>query len=166
LQQKEEKVSGTLSPCRRAPGGRHEVSLAPPRPAETRAGAGCGGVIAWGPGRDVGAGPRRAQTHAEAASLGGHGAAATQGRKVVATKITGSVKWYNAKNNYGFITRDDTGEDLFVHRTAIKRNNPKNYLQSVGDGEVVQFDIVILIVRQLWHMQTSLYVYYNLLICC
>ena len=62
--------------------------------------------------------------------------------EVIATKITGTVKWYNVKNNYGFITRDDTGEDLFIHRTAIKRNNPKNYLQSVGDGEVVQFDVV------------------------
>uniref|UniRef100_A0A8U7M7E7 Uncharacterized protein n=1 Tax=Corvus moneduloides TaxID=1196302 RepID=A0A8U7M7E7_CORMO len=117
---------------------------------------------------DGNAGPRRAQTRAGAAPVGGRGAAATRGPgsdigvgeaaatrdqqprrtckhvigEVVATKITGTVEWYNVKNNYAFITRDDTGEDLFIHRTDIKRNNPKNYLQSVGDGEVVQFDMV------------------------
>ena len=63
--------------------------------------------------------------------------------EVVATRITGTVKWFNVKAGYGFITRDDTNEDVFVHRTAIMNNNPGKAVASVGDGEFVEFDVVI-----------------------
>jgi len=62
--------------------------------------------------------------------------------KVIATQVTGTVKWFNVRNGYGFINRNDTKEDVFVHQTAIKRNNPKKYLRSVGDEEVVEFDVM------------------------
>uniref|UniRef100_A0A8C6ETF9 CSD domain-containing protein n=1 Tax=Marmota marmota marmota TaxID=9994 RepID=A0A8C6ETF9_MARMA len=62
-------------------------------------------------------------------------------KKVIATKVLGTVKWFNVRNGYGFINRNDTKKDVFIYQTAIK-NNSRKYLHSVGDGETVEFDVV------------------------
>lgn len=50
---------------------------------------------------------------------------------------TGSVKWFDAKKGYGFITQDN-GQDVFVHFSGIKGDGYK----SLEDGQKVEFDVV------------------------
>ncbi|KKN43098.1 hypothetical protein LCGC14_0706530 [marine sediment metagenome] len=35
-------------------------------------------------------------------------------------RMTGTVKWYNKKKGFGFITSDMNGEEVFLHRTALQ----------------------------------------------
>lgn len=70
-------------------------------------------------------------------------AKATVQKQVIASKVTGTVKWFNVKSGYGFINRNDTKEDVFVHQSAIAKNNPRKAVRSVGDGEVVEFNVVV-----------------------
>ncbi|XP_039434543.1 Y-box-binding protein 2-A-like [Culex pipiens pallens] len=70
-------------------------------------------------------------------------AAPKQDKSVKANKrITGTVKWFNVKDGFGFITRHDTGEDLFVHQSCILRPNSRHSVRSVGEGEVVEFGVI------------------------
>ncbi|PIU44295.1 MAG: cold-shock protein [Ignavibacteriales bacterium CG07_land_8_20_14_0_80_59_12] len=48
----------------------------------------------------------------------------------------GTVKWFNGSKGYGFIRRE-SGEDVFVHYTALKGNGFK----TLNDGDLVQFDV-------------------------
>ncbi len=49
---------------------------------------------------------------------------------------TGTVKWFNEKKGFGFITPDDGGEDLFVHHTNIADEG----FRTLGDGQKVEYE--------------------------
>ena len=51
--------------------------------------------------------------------------------------MQGTVKWFNAKKGYGFIS-DAEGNDVFVHFSALNMDGFKE----LKDGETVEFDVV------------------------
>jgi len=53
------------------------------------------------------------------------------------TQELGTVKWFNMKKGYGFITRDQ-GEDVFVHFRNIRGSGRR----SISDGQRVKFVVV------------------------
>lgn len=49
---------------------------------------------------------------------------------------TGTVKWFNDRKGFGFLTQDD-GDDVFVHHSAIQGAGYK----SLAPGDKVEFEI-------------------------
>ncbi|MCK5189823.1 MAG: cold-shock protein [Methylococcales bacterium] len=50
----------------------------------------------------------------------------------------GTVKWFNAGKDFGFITPNDGGKDLFVHHSEI--NSGGDYT-TLNDGQAVEYEI-------------------------
>lgn len=49
----------------------------------------------------------------------------------------GTVKWFNSQKGFGFITNNETGEDVFVHFTGIATDGFK----TLEENQNVTFDI-------------------------
>lgn len=50
--------------------------------------------------------------------------------------LKGTVKWFDAKKGFGFIQRD-SGEDVFVHFSAIKGGG----FRTLNEGQEVTFTV-------------------------
>ena len=56
--------------------------------------------------------------------------------------VLGKVKWFNVKAGFGFINRNDNGQDVYAHYSAIVNKNPNHRVRSLADGELVVFNII------------------------
>ena len=50
---------------------------------------------------------------------------------------TGTLKWFNAKKGYGFIS-DENGDDIFVHFSALNMSGFK----VLEEGDKVEFEVI------------------------
>ena len=72
-----------------------------------------------------------------AALLSSGGTGATAGADDGDDAETGTVKWFNVKKGYGFITRD-SGDDVFVHYRNILGEGRR----AIQEGQRVSFVVV------------------------
>jgi CspA family cold shock protein len=50
----------------------------------------------------------------------------------------GTVKWFSDSKGFGFITREEGENDVFVHHTAIRMDG----FRTLREGDRVEFEIV------------------------
>ncbi|MCM1300830.1 MAG: cold-shock protein [Alistipes senegalensis] len=50
--------------------------------------------------------------------------------------MTGTVKWFDGKKGYGFIT-EESGKEIFVHYSGIAAEGFK----SLNEGQAVEFEV-------------------------
>ena len=50
----------------------------------------------------------------------------------------GKVKWFSNEKGFGFIEREGTEDDVFVHHSAIQMDG----YRSLTEGQQVQFEVV------------------------
>ena len=53
-------------------------------------------------------------------------------------EIKCTVKWYNSKKGYGFLSRDDSDEkDIFCHASALRDSG----IRFLNEGDLLEFEI-------------------------
>jgi CspA family cold shock protein len=50
---------------------------------------------------------------------------------------TGTVKFFNRDKGFGFVTRDEGGEDVFLHISALERAG----LDNIAEGQTIEFTL-------------------------
>ena len=50
---------------------------------------------------------------------------------------TGTVKWFDNKKGYGFITPSEGGKDLFVHHSSLQMEGYK----TLTDNQTVEYEV-------------------------
>ena len=51
---------------------------------------------------------------------------------------TGTVKWFNNKKGYGFITPDEGGQDIFVHISAVQKAG----MRTLNEGAKIGYELM------------------------
>lgn len=55
----------------------------------------------------------------------------------MADRASGTVKWFNNARGYGFITRGEESDDIFVHYRSIRGEG----YRSLAEGQEVDFEL-------------------------
>ena len=53
-------------------------------------------------------------------------------------RVSGTVKWFNNAKGFGFITRQEHDDDVFVHFRSIEGEG----YRTLNEGQVVEFKLV------------------------
>jgi CspA family cold shock protein len=53
-------------------------------------------------------------------------------------RVSGTVKWFNNAKGFGFITRQESADDVFVHFRSIQGDG----YRTLNEGQVVEFKLV------------------------
>lgn len=53
-------------------------------------------------------------------------------------RVNGTVKWFNNAKGFGFITREESSDDVFVHFRSIQGDG----YRTLNEGQVVEFNLV------------------------
>ncbi|WP_027330929.1 cold-shock protein [Marinimicrobium agarilyticum] len=56
----------------------------------------------------------------------------------MAERASGTVKWFNNARGYGFITRGEDSDDVFVHYRNIRGEG----YRSLAEGQSVEFELL------------------------
>lgn len=68
-----------------------------------------------------------------------------QKKPVFREHVLGTMKWFSVIKRYGSINRNDTWEDILVHKTAISQINcPQTRRRSIGEGTIKEFGIGVM----------------------
>ncbi len=51
--------------------------------------------------------------------------------------LHGTVKWFNTKKGYGFITCEEDGKDVFVHITQIQKAG----MDKIEEGQKIAYEL-------------------------
>ena len=51
---------------------------------------------------------------------------------------TGTVKWFNTRKGYGFITPDEGEQDIFVHISAVQKAG----LRTLKEGAKISYELM------------------------
>ena len=100
--------------------------------------SGFGGGDRFGGGGNSGGGFRGGPGGGAGAGAGGGGGFRGGMPPQVVGEGKGVVKFFNPQKGFGFIVRDDGGEDVFVHISAVEQAG----LTDLADGQPLEFTLV------------------------